>query len=74
MKKMARTIRSYRELIPNWFEAEGMISAAIVEGLNNKLQMTFRGAYGLKTFEATETALYHTLERLSEPEFTHRFF
>ena len=60
--------------ILNWIEAEEMISAGIVEGLNNKLKVTFRRAYGLKTFKATEIALYHTLGRLPEPEFTHRFF
>ena len=74
MKKMARTIRAHRELILNWFEAEGMISAGIVEGMNNKLKVTFRRAYGFKYFKTTETALYHTLGKLPEPEFTHRFF
>ena len=74
MKKMARTVRGHRELILNWFEARGMISAGIVEGLNNKLKVTFRRAYGLKTFKATEIALYHALGRLPEPDFTHRFF
>ena len=74
MKKMARTIRRHRELILNWFEAEGMISAGIVEGLNNKLKVTFRRAYGFKYFQTTEVALYHSLGRLPEPDFTHRFF
>ena len=74
MKKMARTIRRHRELILNWFEAEGMISAGIVEGLNNKLKVTFRRAYGFKYFKTTEVALYYSLGRLPEPDFTHRFF
>jgi len=74
MKKMARTTRRHRELILNWFEAEGMISAGIVEGLNNKLKVTFRKAYGFKYFKTTEIALYHALGRLPEPDFTHRFF
>jgi transposase len=74
MKKVARTVRNHRTLILNWFKARGMISAGIVEGLNNKLKVTFRRAYGLKTFKATEIALYHALGHLPEPEFTHRFF
>jgi len=74
MQKVARSLRSHRELILNWFHAKGMISAGAVEGLNNKLKVTFRKAYGLRTFQATEVALYHTLGRLPEPEFTHRFF
>lgn len=39
MKKIARTIRSHRTLILNWFKAQGMISAGAVEGLNNKLKV-----------------------------------
>ena len=74
MKKVARMMRNHRELILNWFVAKGTISAGVTEGLNNKLKVTFRKAYGFRTFQATETALYHTLGRLPEPEFTHRFF
>jgi len=73
MKKMARTICGHRELILNWFEAEGTISAGIVEGLNNKLKVTIRRAYGYKHFKTTEIALYHALGRLPKPNFTHRF-
>jgi transposase len=74
IKKIARSMRNHRPLILNWFEAKRVISAGSVEGLNNKLKLTFRKAYGLKTFKATEIALYHALGRLPEPEFTHRFF
>ena len=74
MQKVARSLRTHRELILNWFRAKGTISGGSVEGLNNKLKVTFRKAYGLRTFQATEVALYHTLGRLPEPEFTHRFF
>ena len=74
MKKVARTMRSHRQLILNWFVAKGTISAGIVEGLNNKLKVTFRRAYGFKHFKTTEIALYHSLGKLPEPDFTHRFF
>ena len=74
VKRFVRTLRDHEDLIFNWFEAKGAISAGSVEGLNNKLKVTFRRAYGLKTFKATEIALYHALGRLPEPEFTHRFF
>jgi transposase len=74
MKKMARTLRAHRELILNWFEAEGMISAGIVEGMNNKLKVTFRKAYGFKYFKTTEIALFHSLGKLPEPNFSHKFF
>ncbi len=74
IKKIARSMRTHRPLILNWFEAKRVISAGCVEGMNNKLKVTFRRAYGLKTFKVTEIALYHTLGRLPEPKFTHRFF
>ena len=74
MKKIARSIRGHRKLILNWFEAKGAISAGPVEGLNNKLKVTFRKAYGIRTFPATETALYHSLGKLPEPKRAHEFF
>jgi transposase len=74
MKKVARTLRNHRELILNWFRAKGMISAGIIEGLNNKVKLTTRKSYGFRTYEAVETALYHNLGALPEPEFTHRFW
>ena len=74
MKKVARTLRSHRELLMNWFRAKGEISAAAVEGLNNKIRVVTRRSYGFRTYEAMEIALYHTLGKLPEPnEFTHRF-
>lgn len=73
MKKIARSLRGHRTLILNWFRAKGMISAGTVEGLNNKAKLTTRKAYGFRTYEAIEIALYHSLAALPEPEFTHRF-
>jgi len=74
MKKVARMLRSHEELILNWFRAKGEISAAAVEGLNNKIRVVTRRSYGFRTYDAMEIALYHTLGRLPEPgELTHRF-
>ena len=73
MKKMAKTLRDHRDLILNWFRAEGAVSAGTVEGLNNKAKLTIRKAYGFRTYKAIEIALYHTLGDLPEPEFTHKF-
>ena len=74
MKAMARTLRGKRELLLNWFRAEGALSSGVVEGFNNKLKLITRKSYGFRTQEAYEIALYHTLGALPEPEFTHRFF
>ena len=73
MKKVAKTLRKHRRLILNWFRAKGMISAAAVEGLNNKAKLTTRKAFGFRTFNAIEVALFHTLGDLPEPQMTHRF-
>ena len=74
MKRVARMLRRHRELLLNWFRARGTISAAAVEGLNNKLKLTTRKSYGFRTFRALEIALYHTLGDLPEPRATHRFY
>jgi transposase len=75
MKKVARTLRTHRLLLLNWFKARGQIALGAVEGMNNKLKVITRRAYGFRTYRATEIALYHTLGDLPDPqsELTHRF-
>jgi transposase len=73
MKRVARMLRNHRPLLLNWFRARGQISSGAVEGLNNKLKVTTRKAYGFRTFKAIEIALYHTLGQLPQPDSTHRF-
>jgi transposase len=73
MKQVARMLRRHRPLLLNWFRARGEISAAIVEGFNNKAKLTTRKAYGFRSYRCLEIALYHTLGQLPEPEATHRF-
>ena len=74
MKQMAKTLRRKRDLLLNWFRADGALSSGVVEGFNNKLKLITRKSYGFRTQKAYETALYHNLGGLPEPEFTHRFF
>ena len=73
MKRVARMLQRHRLLILNWFRAKGAVSAGTVEGLNGKAKVTTRRAYGFRTFNAAEIALFHTLGDLPELEFTHRF-
>lgn len=73
MKKIARTLRSHRDLILNWFKARGDLCLGAVEGLNNKAKVTTRNAYGFRNPEVAQTALYHTLGALPEPDTTHKF-
>ena len=73
MKKVARTLRSHRELILNWFRAHGELSSGAVEGLNNKVKLVTRKSYGFRTAEVAKLALLHNLGHLPEPKRTHRF-
>ena len=73
IKKVARSIRAHQPLVLNWFAAKKEFSSGIVEGLNYRVKLTIRKAYGFKTLEAAEIALYHTLGRLPEPKLTHSF-
>lgn len=73
MKEMARTLRSHRTILLNWFEARGEISNGSVEGMNNKAKLAMKKAYGFKSYETIEIALYHQLGDLPEPIRTHRF-
>ena len=74
LKKVAKTLRNHRELILNWFKAKKAFSSGVVEGLNNKIKVTMRKSYGFRTFEATQTAFYHTLGKLPEPEAAHKYY
>jgi len=74
MKKVAKALRKQKPLILNWFKARKEISQAAVEGMNNKSKLTIRKAYGYRSFKIAEIALYHTLGKLPEPKFTHRFW
>jgi len=73
MKKFVGTIRAHRELLLNWFRARGELSAGAVEGMNTNAKLALRKARGFRTYEALETALYHQMGRLPEPDLTHKF-
>jgi transposase len=73
LKKVARSLRTHRSLLLNWFHAKRTISAGIVEGFNNKAKLTMRKSYGFREYETIELALYHQLGNLPQPEPTHRF-
>jgi transposase len=73
MQKIARSLRSHRPLLLNWFCARGTIALGAVEGLNNKLKVITRRAYGFRSFRKAEIALYHALGALPEPDSAHKF-
>jgi transposase len=74
-QKFARTLRAHRALLLNWFRARDAFAHGAVEGFNNKARITTRKAYGFRTYEHAEIALYHALGNLPEPPWlTHKFY
>jgi len=73
VKKAARSLRTHRELILNWFRAKKQYNSGIVEGMNLLVKLRFRKAFGFRTVGAAEIALYHQLGHLPEPPLAHRF-
>lgn len=73
MKKVGKTIQKHKPLILNWFKAKKAFSSGIVEGLNNKVKVVTKKAYGFREFHCIEIALYHQLGKLPEPPMIHRF-
>jgi len=50
MKKVAKMLRSHKELLLNWFRAKGRIAFGCVEGFNNKAKVTTKRSYGARSF------------------------
>lgn len=72
--KLATTLVKHRQLLLNWFSARDAFAAGAVEGFNLKARVTTRIAYGFRSYEHAEIALYHRLGNLPEPDYlTHRF-
>lgn len=74
IKKFVKSLRKHQPLIMNYFKAKKRFSSGVVEGLNRKVNLATRKAYGFRTFNAVETALYHNMGDLPEPETAHEFF
>jgi transposase len=73
IKKFVKTIKKHQPLIMNWFKAKKQYSSGSVEGLNRRINLVTRRAYGYKSYETLEIALFHTMGALPEPKMTHRF-
>lgn len=73
IKKFVRTLRRHEDLLMNYFLANKEYNSGVVEGLNLKVNLGIRKAYGYKSFNVMKTALFHQLGDLPEPKLTHRF-
>ena len=60
-----------KELILNYFRAKKEFNSGIVEGMNRKVNLTTRKAFGYKSFDVMRIALLHQLGDLPEPTFHH---
>lgn len=54
VKKFARTERSRRDLLLNYFKARKQFSSGVIEGLNDKAKVTMRKADGCETIRIAE--------------------
>ena len=66
-------LRAHRAFLLNWFRVKGPFSSGVVEGFSIKAKPTSGKSFGFRTCHGAETALYHVLGALPEPESTHRF-
>lgn len=73
MKKFVKTLRNHEDLLMNYFKAGKLYSSGIVEGLNLRVNLSMRKAYGYRSFDLLKISLFHQLGDLPEPEFTHKF-
>ena len=74
MIAVANTLQNHRGLILNYFKAKKQFNSGIVEGLNRKINLTIRKAFGFRSFEVMQISLYHQLGNLPQPEFTHEYW
>jgi transposase len=67
-------MRRHEALMMNWFRAKKAYSSGTVEGLNRKVNLVTRKAYGYRSYDVLKIALFHTMGHLPEPKMTRRFF
>ena len=73
MKAKAKMLSAHRNLILNYFRAKKEYSSGVVEGLNTKVKLVTRTAFGYREIDTLKLALFHALGRLPEPTHAHRF-
>ncbi len=73
MKKFVKTMRNHEDLIFNYWAARKEFNSGVVEGLNRKVNVVTRKAYGFRSEEVYRIALCHALGDLPEPQTAHRF-
>ena len=63
----------HRPRILNWFRTGRYHSPGAAEGLNLKATLALRHAFGFRTYDVCQLALYHTLAHLPQSPNAHKF-
>ena len=58
MKKFVSTLRQHEDLLMNYFKAKKQYTSGIVEGLNLKVNLSMRKAYGFRSFDVLKIAYF----------------
>ncbi len=66
-------LQNHQALVLNWFSTGKQHSSGAVEGMNLKAKLALRKAFGFRSYQNYELALYHTLGHLPAPDDAHRF-
>lgn len=74
MQKISRMLQKHQELILNYFRTGKKYNSGIVEGLNRKVNLTIRKAYGFRSQNIAKLYLLHQLGKLPEPRYSPRFW
>ena len=73
MVRVATMLENHHDLLLNYFRAKRQYTNAVTEGLNHKARVSLARAYGHRSYDVLQIAMYHTLAELPEPPLTHRF-
>ncbi len=66
-------LQKHQPLDLNWFSTGKQHSPGAVEGMHLKAKLALRNAFGFRSYQNYELALYHTLGHLPAPDDAHRF-
>ncbi len=57
-------LQNHQPLVLNWFSTGKQHSSGAVEGMHLKAKLALRKAFGFRSYQNYELALYHTLGHL----------
>ncbi len=67
------TLRNHEDLLMNYFKVGKLYNIGIVEGLNLRINLCMRKAYGYRNFDLLQGSLYHHLKTCQTPNLPTNF-